>query len=158
MTHRPPGTYLPPTQPGLAADQQRRLHDLEARQQPRATDPVFEVTATNPAPITGDAAVQTGRWWPWRGAMRLVYVIATADGVSGTLDVSVRRGGVEAVHLSWPSDGVVRQGADELWSPGQALDLTATGTASLLVVQLQFEGNHPGGALTFLIPTGGGEG
>jgi hypothetical protein len=157
MTHRPPGTFLPPTVPEVTGDQQRRLRDLESKQVPRELVPSFEVTATNPAPITVADARQTGRWWSWRGAMRLQYIIATADGVDGGLTVGVRRAGVDVAVLEWTSDGVLRQGFDETWSPGQALDLTAAGGVSLLVVQLQFDGVG-NGALSFVIPAGGDEG
>lgn len=155
MTHRPPGTFHPPTADELAADQQRRIHALEQRYQQGAQRPTCQVTATNPAPVAeGDNPV-TGRWWPWRGALRLQYVIATATEVNPSATVAVRRGGVDVVTFTFVADGVYRAGHDEVWTIGDYLDLTLTGAVGHLVVQLHFEGEG-GGGLVFSVPGGGG--
>lgn len=159
MTHQPPGTFLPPTADQLAADQQRRLTQLEQRTQPTDPGPFAHITATNPSPITLGDQRRTGRVWPWRSAWRLQYVIATADGVSAETTVVVHRGTpegeIDVVTMVWDDDGVKREGHDAVWTIGDYLDVTVEGEVSHLVVQLHFLGigDH---ALTFSVPTGGG--
>lgn len=157
MTHQPPGTFLPPTADQLAAHQQAQIRDLQQRYQPTEAGPYAHITATNPAPITEER--QTGRVWPWRTAWRLQYIIATADGVTDTTVVTIRRGTpdgpIDAVTLTWDDDGVIRQGHDVVWTIGDYLDMTVTGAVSHLVVQLFLAGvgDH---SLTFSVPSGGG--
>lgn len=161
MTHQPPGTFLPPTADALAANQQQRLTQLEQRPQPADLGPFCQITATNPAPIlTGDGR-RTARWWPWRGALRLQYIIATADGLTEATTVVVRRGTptgvVDQVTLEWSADGVKREGHDAVWTIGDYLDLTVEGQVSHLMVQLHFAGIG-GGGLVFSVPAVGGGG
>lgn len=148
MTHRPPGTFHPPRADELAADQQRRLHLLEQRPQPAPAGVFGEVTITNGAALTEGNSYQTGRWWPWRSAMRLQYVMVTADGVSDELSepcvLTVRRSGVDVVSIAFDGDTHVREGHNVTWAIGDWLDATFTGDVALLVVQLEFAGSGNG--------------
>lgn len=145
MTHKPPGTFHPPTTDQLAADHGRRLHALEQRPQSLPPGPECQVTATNGVPLTTDNSWATGRWWPWRSALRLRYVMVTADSVDADCTVGVWRSDTEVVTVEFSVDAHIRKGVDITWAVGDWLRVTFDGAVEHLVVQLHFDGVGSGG-------------
>jgi hypothetical protein len=158
MTHRPAGTHLPPELDRYIGDLERRVKQLEQRNQPAQHRPDFCLTATTTAVETVDDDLRTAKWFPWDGAVRLTYLIVTAELLVDTTTLVVHRGDTTVLTLE-VVEGTQRVGLDEVWSPSDPVWLSVAGHCSYLMCELWFDG-HGGGGLTFGPPAeeGGGEG
>lgn len=150
---RPPGTFVPPSNPGTHANTRRRVLAVEQRPTPTPVVPRFCLTATNTDVVSGE--LSTGRWLPWRGAVDLEYVTIDLRWVDAPTTVTVRRSGVEALVASLDEDGTIRQGCDERWTLADYLDVSVSGEVGRIVVQMWFRGEG-GGGLVFSPDPGGG--
>lgn len=153
MTHRPPGTFLPPTADNHAADQDRRLHQLEQRTQPGPDTDRHCITASTcfpPAAVT----LTTNPCAPWWGAITVHMVIVHVTGVGDQDEVTieVRRNGDAVITLPELGLGRYQYGTNERWAIGDVLDLTLTGTAGRVTVELFTTGDTDRGLVFAVDP------
>lgn len=158
MTHQPARTHLPPDLAQYHADLARRTRQLEQRPQGPDHGPFCTIVANAAGNATqGD---RTDRWFPWRSAIDVQYVIADAGNTSDTgATLSIYRGLTPVITLVFPpGGGVIREGHDLRWSPGEALWMQIEdGSVGLLNVSLRCRGLEDGRVL-FPTDDGGPEG
>jgi hypothetical protein len=158
MTHQPAGTHLPPELARYVGDLERRVRQLEQRTQPQQHRPDFCLTATATAVDTAEDELRTAKWFPWDGAVRLTYMIVTAEDMFADTTLTVFRGD-DVVVAEAIVEGTQRFGLDVVWSPSDPVWVSVVGHCSFLMAELWFDG-HGGGGLVFGTPAaeGGGEG
>jgi hypothetical protein len=153
MTHRPPGTFLPPTADHHAADQDRRLHALEQRPQEGTQADRHCITASTCFPPVA-AFLTTNPVAPWWGAITVHMVIVHVTGINDTdlVTVELRRNGATVVSMPDLALGRHQRGVNERWAIGDTLDLTLSGTAGRVTVEVFTTGDTDRGVVFAVDP------
>src|SRR5690606_16154377 len=79
MTLRPPGGFIPPTNPAVHSDTRQRVLAQEQRPDPTVPEPRFCLTACSSGPITSDVVSNPWRPW-WQVTLERVLIEVDAPG------------------------------------------------------------------------------
>jgi hypothetical protein len=137
--HKPPGAFVPPTADSFAADQDRRVHALEQRPQPRPGEDRHCITATTAVPLA--ETLTTATCAPWWGAIHMRMVIVHVTGDTAGAYITIRRGGTDVISLGPLAAGRHPHGCDVVWGIGDTLDVVASGSADRLMVEMFTNGD-----------------
>lgn len=151
MTLRPPGGFIPPTNPAVHADTRRRVLAQEQVPLPAPPEPRFSVTACSAGQITTDVVSNPYRpWW----AITLERVVVDVTGGTDWV-ATVLRDDEPVVEVTGTGDGLTQKAVTVSIAPMQKLTVGFTGNANVVTVTMWCRGVG-GGGLIFAVPYVGG--